>query len=114
MPIPLLPMDDLQQVDFAEALGRLQALIGEQVKATFNLDGRFFGFGVEGTFERVETLPPDNSAVALVLDEHQGFFLDPAEVEVFVGSGVGDQGGWLEFRLTGGSVVLESSGPAAP
>jgi hypothetical protein len=110
MAAPLAHMDDLQQVEFAEALVHLQGLIGKRVKATLNLYGRFFGCGVEGRLDRVETLPPDHSAISIVLDERQGFFLDPAEVETFVGRGREDGGQWLEFRLgSGASVVLEHS-----
>jgi hypothetical protein len=108
-------MDDLQRVEFAEALAHLQGLIGKQVKATFNLYGRFFGCGIEGRLDRVETLPPDHSAISIVLDERQGIFLDPAEVETFVGHGPESWQTWLEFRLgSGASVVLEHSGARWP
>jgi hypothetical protein len=110
MSAPLAHMDDLQRVEFAGALGHLQGLIGERVKATFNLYGRFFGCGVEGRLDRVETLPPDHAAISIVLDERQGLFLDPAEVDVFVGRGDEDGVEWLEFRMDfGASVVLERS-----
>lgn len=113
MPAPQAHMDDLQRIEFAEALGRLQGLIGTEIKATFNFYGRFFGAGMEGRLDRVETLPPDNAAISLVLDDRQGFFLDPAEVEVFVSCGGEDAADWLEFRLAfGASVVLERSVPA--
>jgi hypothetical protein len=106
MPAPLAGMDDLRQVEFTEALAHLQSLIGTQVKATFNLYGRFLGGGIEGRLDRVETLPPDDVAISLVFDEGQGLFLDPAEVEVFIACG-GD--GSLEFRLADASVLLERS-----
>jgi hypothetical protein len=107
-------MDNLQEVEFSEALGRLQALIGGQVKATVNFYGRFFGCGIEGSLDRVETLPPDNVAISLVFDDRQGFFLDPAEVEVLVGRRGDDGAEWLEFRTAfGATVLLERSLAAA-
>ena len=110
MSTPLAHMDDLQQVEFAEVLVRLQGLIGAEVKATFNFYGRFFGCGIEGRLDRVETLPPDNVAISLVLNERQGFFLDPTEVEAFVERGGDDEAEWLEFRMAfGASLVLERS-----
>src|ERR1041385_4695164 len=113
MPAPLAHMDALREIEFAEALGHLQGLIGEPVKATLNLYGRFFGCGLEGRLDRVETLPPDHTAITIVLDERQGFFLDPAEVETFIGHGQ-DDSEWLEFRLgSGASIVLERSTTAA-
>lgn len=114
MSAPLAHMDDLQQVEFAEVLVRLQGLIGAEVKATFNFYGRFFGAGIEGRLDRVETLPPDNVAITIVLDERQGFFLDPAEADVSVGRGGEDDAEWLEFRLAfGASLALEPSLAAA-
>jgi len=92
-------MEDLHQVDFTEALLCLQGLIDERVTASFNLFGRFSGFGVEGRLERVETLPPDHTAISIVLDQGQGFFLDPAEFDTFLACGHEDDGAWLEFRF---------------
>lgn len=104
MPAPLPHMDELRQVEFTDALGRLQGLIGTQVKATVNFYGQFFGCGLQGELDRVETLPPDHEAISLVLDERTGFFLDPADTTVYVGP----EGDSIEFRTAYGiSVVLE-------
>ena len=89
-------------------------MIGTQIKATVNLYGQFFGGGWESKLNRVETLPPDNEAISFVVDERSGFYLDPADTEVYVGSG-STQSSWLEFRLAFGvSVVVERADPARP
>lgn len=110
MPAPSSHMDDLHTVDLTEALMRLQALIGAEVKATVNLYGQFFGCGMQGRLLRVETLPPDNSAINLVLNGTEGVFLDPADAQVFAGPGPGDFE-LLEFRMAYGvSVAIEPTG----
>ena len=79
----------------------------QEVKATFNFYGRFFGCGLQGELDRVETLPPDHEAIALVFDGQTGFFLDPADTKVYVGP-ESQESGWLEFRTAYGiSVVVE-------
>jgi hypothetical protein len=100
-------MDKLCQIEFTDALAHLQGLIGSQIKATVNFSGQFFGCGLRGALDRVETLPPDHSAISLVFDDAQGIFLDPAATQTYVGSGSGDVC-WLEFRIGQGiSVVVE-------
>jgi hypothetical protein len=107
MPAPLSHMDDLRSIEFTDALARLQGLIGSEIKATVNFYGQFFGCGLQGELNRVETLPPDHSAISLVLDERTGFFLDPADTETYVGGGA-ESADWLEFRMAYGiSVVVE-------
>ena len=107
MPAPLSRMDELGQIDFTDALSRLQGLIGTEIKATVNFYGQFFGCGLQGELNRVETLPPDHEAVSLVLDERTGFYLDPADTKVYVGPET-PESGWLEFRTAYGiSVVVE-------
>lgn len=101
-------MDVLRPIRFTDALVRLQELIGLEVKVTLNVYEHFFGSGFEGKLDRVETLPPDHSAISVVVDGRQGFFLDPADTEAFEGSGAEDDAGWLEFRLAFGvSVIVE-------
>jgi hypothetical protein len=107
MPASLSHMDKLGQIEFTAALSRLQGLIGVRVKATVNFCNQFFGCGMEGKLNRVETLPPDHEAVALVLDGQTGFYLDPANTKVYVGPET-EESGWLEFRTGYGiSVVVE-------
>ena len=60
----------------------------------------------------METLPPDHSAINLVLDGTTGFYLDPADAQVYVGPGPGDFE-LLEFRMAYGvSVAIEPTGVA--
>lgn len=107
MPAPLSRMDELGQIEFTDALSRLQGLIGTEIKATINFYGQFFGCGLQGKLNRVETLPPDHEAIALVFDEQAGFYLDPADTKVYVGHETPDSD-WLEFRTAYGiSVVVE-------
>jgi hypothetical protein len=105
MPAPSSHMDEQRQIEFTDALGWLQGLIGAEIKATVNYYGQFFGCGLQGALNRVETLPPDHEAIALVMDEKTGFYLDPADTEVYAGPEItGD--GWLEFRTAFGISVL--------
>lgn len=107
MPAPLSYMNEIGQIDFNDALARLQDLIGVRVKATVNFYNQFFGCGLCGELDRVDTLPPDHEAIALVLDGQTGFYLDPADTEVYIGPET-EQTGWLEFRTAYGiSVVVE-------
>ena len=91
-------MDVLRSIEFTNALVYLHKLIGSEVKVNVNVYGRFFGCGFEGVLTCVETLPPDHSAISLVLDGRQGFFLDPADTEAFVGGGEGTQPGLNSAR----------------
>ena len=110
MPRPLAPMDVLRPIAFTDALVRLQELIGLEVKVTLNVYEHFFGSGFEGKLDCVETLPPDHSAISVVMDGRQGFFLDPADTEAFEGSRAEGDAGWLEFKMTFGlSVIVEPS-----
>ena len=103
-PQPLRDMNVLRQIEFTEALVRLQGLIGSPIKVTLNFYGEFFGCGLAGELRRVETLPPDDTAISVVIDGGQGFFLDPADTQTFVAEG-GEEAGLLEFRLTNGASV---------
>jgi hypothetical protein len=98
-------MENLRSIGFNEALRHLQGMLGLEVKVTVNDYGRFFGCGFEGDLERVQTLPPDDTAVRLVLGGGAGFFLDPADVEVFVSGGFSEGATCLEFRLAAGATV---------
>lgn len=107
MPAPSSRVKELGQIEFTDALRHLQGLIGVEIKATINFYGQFFGCGLQGQLNRVETLPPDHQAISLVLDEEAGFFLDPADTKAYVGPET-SVSGWLEFRTAFGvSVVVE-------
>jgi hypothetical protein len=109
-PDPWRHMEILHPIDFNEALSNLQGMLGREVKVIVNDYGRFFGCGFEGTLERVETLPPDDKAVRLVLSHGGGFVLDPADVQAFVSRGSSDDQTWLEFRIAcRPTITLESS-----
>ena len=101
---PLRDMNVLRQIEFTEALVRLHELIGSPIKVTLNFYGEFFGCGLAGELRRVETLPPDDTAISVVIDGGQGFFLDPADTQAFVTEG-GEEAGLLEFRLANGASV---------
>jgi hypothetical protein len=97
-------MDDALEIDFGEALSRLQGLLGQRVRALVNVHGSFAGCVLEGELDRVETLRPDDRAVNLVIAGSQGIVLDPEDVEVLL---VGDpvDHGALEFHLASLVVV---------
>jgi len=96
--------DDLA-IGFDEALRVLQGLLGKRVRALVNVHGSFVGCVLEGELDRVETLPPDNRAVNLVIAGSQGVVLDPEDVEVLrVGDTAQGQGA-LEFCLPSRVVV---------
>jgi hypothetical protein len=98
-------MEEAPAIDFSDALAWLQTLLEQQVRALVNLHGSFSGCVLEGELERVETLPPDNRAVNLVIDARQGIVLDPEDVEVLlVGDPVHGRGA-LEFHLPSRVVV---------
>ena len=110
MPGPLVPMNMLRPIKFTDALLRLQALIESEIKVEINFYGQFFGCGFAGELARVETLPPDQSAIKVVLVGGQGFFLDPADTEAFVGCADEGNASVLELRLDfGATVTIERS-----
>jgi hypothetical protein len=98
-------MDDALEIDFGEALGHLQGLLGQRVRALVNVHDSFAGCVLEGELERVETLRPDDRAVNLVIAARQGIVLGPEDGEVLL---VGDPArgqGALEFHLTSRVVI---------
>jgi hypothetical protein len=113
MSAPLTSMDALRPIDFTDALRCLQAWIGTEVDVTINYDdGRFFGCGLAGRLDRVETFPPDNSAIEIVFQGDQSFFLDPRDVAAFAGPENDGHAAMLELRLSFGvSVTVEPSSP---
>ena len=100
---PLAAMAKLEAIEFTDALVRLQVLVGAEIIVTVNFHGQFFGCALEGRLDRVETLPPDFSAIFLVVDETRGVFLDPADTQAFVPHPAAN---WLEFRLAFGAAVI--------
>ena len=98
-------MEVLRPIEFTEALAWFQAHIDEEVRVVVNLYGHFFGCGLQGTLSCVETLPPDNSAIRLVLSEGQGLFLDPAELVAYLAIDGNEAQRWLEFQTNFGVIV---------
>lgn len=103
-------MDSLRSIDFTDALVRLQALIEADVTVTVNFHEHFFGCGMKGKLDRVETLRPDDTAIKVVLNEVEGFFLDPEDTSAFLISGE-DGEEVLELRLGFGPTVMVEPTP---
>ncbi len=102
----------LRQVDFTTALGELQSMIGEPVLVMMSFNDRFFGSSFHSELERVDTLPPDNSAVVLHFANGASLDLDPAELRSWIGSPQCGAPRWLELRVGCGPVLtLEVLGP---
>jgi hypothetical protein len=103
----------LRQVDFTAALGELQSMIGEPVLVMLSLDERFFGTAFQSELERVDTLPPDDSAVVLHFANGASLDLDPAELRSWIGGEPCGAPRWLELRIGSGPVLtLEVFGDA--
>jgi hypothetical protein len=101
-------MDVMHEIAFNDALVRLLELLGAEVRVELTELAHFFGSSVEGTLNRVDTLPPDDSSISIVVGTGASFFLDPAHVRAFL---VGDEAApqaVLEFRMpTGPSLTVE-------
>lgn len=107
MPPPYPQVDGLRQISFPDALVALQAMLGQNVTVEFNDHDSFAGCGFSGTLERVRTLPPDESAVMLVLGDGS-LFLDPKEVTAHASDGRAPGISRLEFWVASGpSIVIE-------
>jgi hypothetical protein len=106
-------MDVLRPIEFTEALAWLQGLIGGEVSVLVSHHGHFFGCGLRGALSRVETLPPDDEAIRLVVGDGEGLFLDPEEVAAFLGAGESERG-WLELRTRFGPIVTVEPVGALP
>lgn len=103
-PRSLSGMEVLRPIEFTGALTWLQGAISCEVRVVLNHHSRFFGCGLQGTLRRVETLPPDDMAIRIVVGRGEGLFLDPIDATAFVGIQA-DGGSWLEFRTRFGPVV---------
>lgn len=98
-------MEETLAINFSDALAQLQDLLDHRVRALVNIHGTFAGCVIEGELERVETLPPDNCAVNLMIAAHQGIVLDPEDVEVLLVADSACGQDWLEFHLLSRVVV---------
>lgn len=97
-------MDVLRPIEFTDALVWLQGHIDREVLVLVNHHGHFFGCGLQGRLRRVETLPPDNSAIRIVVGVGEGLFLDPEDVTATLGNGPSGES-WLELQTGFGPVV---------
>jgi len=104
-------MESLREVSFTDALSRLQAMLGDRVRVEENHYTRFYGVAIEAGLERVETLPPDNNAIRIVLDNEAEFYLDPDEVRTYLGGGFAVGPTWIEFRFPQGPTLLMEHEP---
>lgn len=106
-------MDVLRPIEFTDALAWLQGQIDREVRVLVNHHGRFFGCGMQGRLRRVETLPPDNSAIRVVVGAGEGLFLDPEDVTASLG-GEASGRSWLELQTGFGPIVtIEVTGDPA-
>ncbi len=103
-PLPRMVLEE--PVAFVVALHRLQSMLEKRVLVELNHFGSFFGCGLEGALERVETLPPDNTSIRVVLSGGGGFFVDPADVETYLITDGETGSTWLEFQLRSGPTLV--------
>lgn len=107
-PTPLYGMGVVTKIEFTDALARLQGMLGQDVQVLVNFHGTFGGCTLRGQLTRVQTIPPDNSAVSLLIDERQTVTLDPLDTETFLVSAQDGRGESLDFHLPSGvAITLE-------
>jgi hypothetical protein len=106
----------VRTIDFADALGRLQGLLGRELHVLVSFRGTFGGAAMQGRLSRVETVPPDEQAVNILLDDRQGLMLDPVDTEVLLVEDPRTGHWWLEFHLPSGVMALveEAEGDSSP
>jgi hypothetical protein len=104
-PTHLPYMGAVRKIGFAEALDCLQGLLGEEVSVMINFRGTFGGVTQKGCLSRVETIPPDHTAINLLLDERQELVVDPIDTEALLSEEDGDVV-TLELHPSPGVVVL--------
>lgn len=112
---PSYGMGTIQTIEFSKGLGRLQALLGEQVRVLANFRGTFGSCAIYGRLSSVETLGPDDSSISILLDDRQSIMLDPIDTEVLFAEPDDDRDSWIEFHLPSGVVVsVEPDSAEAP
>jgi hypothetical protein len=98
-------MNAVRAIEFTDALGRLQGMLGRRVRILVNFHGTFGGCSLEGKLSRVETLPPDHCAINVLIDDRQGLLLDPVDTEVLLVGDPEDDAASLDFHLPFGVAV---------
>jgi hypothetical protein len=104
IPAHLQGMGQALEIGFSDALAELQSLLGKRVCALVNVGGTFSGCVMEGELVRVVTLPPDDSAVNIVVGA-QRIVVDPEDVDVLLVGNPSEGQGSLEFHLPSGVVI---------
>jgi len=102
---PSSSVNPVRKIEFVDALGRLQSLLGRELRVLVHFHGIFGGVAMEGRLSRVQTLPPDNEAVSILLDDRQSLMLDPIDTEVLLLDDRREGRWWLEFHLPSGVVA---------
>jgi hypothetical protein len=105
-PSPCLSMEsNITTIDFEVALWRLKDLLGRRVQVLVNFRDTFGSCSLQGMLTRIETLPPDDSAVNILLDDRQGITIDPIDTEALLAEPADGRDWWVEFHLPSGVVV---------
>jgi hypothetical protein len=92
-------------IEFEDALWRLKDLLGRPVRVLANFRGTFGSCVLQGELTRIESLPPDDSAVNILLDDRQGVTIDPIDAEAWLAELDDGREWWVEFHLPSGVVI---------
>jgi hypothetical protein len=98
-------VDGVTEIEFADALARLEALVGQETRILVNFRGTFGGCVLEGPLSELYFVPPDRRVVEIMIDGRQGLMLNPAETTALLARHPEDEGWWLEFHLPSGVVA---------
>jgi hypothetical protein len=104
--IPPQKVNAVRIIEFTDALARLQTMLGRELRVLVNFHGSFGGCTMQGRLTRVQTLPPDDSAVNILLEDRHGLLLDPIDTEVILVDDGRNTRRWLEFHLPSGVVAM--------
>jgi hypothetical protein len=92
-------------IEFEEALWRLKDVQGQPVRVVAAFRGTFGSCALQGELTRIETLPPDESAVTILLDNCQAVTIDPIDTEALLAEPDDGREWWIEFHLPSGVVI---------
>jgi hypothetical protein len=92
-------------IDFEDALWRLKDLLGEPVRVLAAFRSTFGSCMLQGELTRIETLPPDDGAVTILLDDRQAVTIDPIDTEALLAEPDDGREWWIEFHLPSGVVI---------
>lgn len=103
---PSSSVDTVTKIEFGDSLGLLQELLDLELRVQLFFRGTFGAATIQGRLTRVETLPPDHSAVNVLLDDRQSLMLDPIDTWVLLVEDPCEDRRWLEFHLPSGVVAI--------